>query len=252
VAPQSDPLRPHVTRVEKPWRQRPTRPDFPAWYRRICGTTWHRDTRPEDYDEDLSELEPQKEEDECQYDNENEEECDCYVEDDVESERTYDSGGTDVEEYYMMKDERNDRKRELQQRRKKKDVEKEHQIQLQKAKEEEVHAAWGQFKKTRRRGLKVDWNHTIPLPSIVYQRFKLFSADHADRLYSKLCAPYFPSKEVHFFYMCKDEDRGRLGRLYGEVHFDTCGDCHFGPFRLPTCARRRAVKIKSSDGRYDL
>jgi hypothetical protein len=221
VAPQSDPLRPHVTRVEKPWRQRPTRPDFPAWYRRICGTTWHRDTRPEDYDEDLSELEPQKEEDECQYDNENEEECDCYVEDDVESERTYDSGGTDVEEYYMMKDERNDRKRELQQRRKKKDVEKEHQIQLQKAKEEEVHAAWGEFKKTRRRGLKVDWNHTIPLPSIVYQRFKLFSADHADRLYSKLCAPYFPSKEVHFFYMCKDEDRGRLGRLYGEVHFDT-------------------------------
>jgi hypothetical protein len=145
----------------------------------------------------------------------------------------------------MMKDERNDRKRELQQRRRRKDVEKEHQIQLQKAKEE-VHAAWGEFKKTRRRGLKADWNHTIPLPSIVNQRFKLFSADHADRLYSTLCAPYFPSKEVHFFYMCKDEDRGRLGRLYGEVHFDTCGDCHFGPFRLPTCARRRTVKPRTA------
>lgn len=40
--------------------------------------------------------------------------------------------------------------------------------------------------------------------------------------------------------------------MHGDVYLDYEANCSFGPFRLPTRARREPLKLKSHDGEYDL
>jgi hypothetical protein len=41
-------------------------------------------------------------------------------------------------------------------------------------------------------------------------------------------------------------------QIYGHVYFDDASNCGFGPFSPPTHARRKDVKVKCHDGKYDL
>jgi hypothetical protein len=120
--PRPDPIRSTASRVEKQRAPQKPRDEFPAWFYRVAGIEWNenRDYRPTDYDEDLSELEeadePSSEQDsvcECDYSGCEEER---HLEDeedswDNKSERS--RQGSVADYYYELKDEREERKREL-------------------------------------------------------------------------------------------------------------------------------------------
>jgi hypothetical protein len=253
-APRPDPLRSRATRVEK--HRRPEK-KFPAWYYRVVTLDvieGYRLVYPEDFDEDLSELD-EKEKDEA-----SERECDCGnsecdCDEDTESERSYD--GSEAEYYYELKDEREERKRELLEDRKIFEEAKAEMMEYEKAREDEVNAAYKSFE--GRKLAKKD--RKIPQDSILNQAFDLFSSDHVDRFFLDLDS-HHANKSVHFY---RDEDEvqdvssndgkqvGRQEKLiHGDVRFDSDTGCQFGPFPLPTHARRKTVRVKSHDGKYDL
>ena len=104
--PQPDPLRSRVSRVERDHRPNNK---FPAWYYRVATPaviSGEREIYPEDFDKDLSELEEKEVETS---------ESDCDSEDEG-SEKSFE--GSDAEHYYELKDERQERKRELLEERK--------------------------------------------------------------------------------------------------------------------------------------
>jgi hypothetical protein len=269
-----DPIGSRASRVEKHRRSKKTRHDLPAWFCRVASIeyTKNRGIRPTDYDQDLSELEeadeptqPSSEQDSavgCECDSDDSE-CECHLEADedgmdTESERSCE--GSVAEYYYFLKDNREERKRELLKERRRNEEKKEEQMKFEKAKEEEVNAAYKSFKKARRRARKE--GRTIPIDSIAEQGFKLFSSDHVDRFFE----PY-ATKLVNFYYVDVDEyndddeaededssqyDREQVSGMYGYLYFGSKVSCSFGPFRLPTRARRKDVKVKSRDGKYDL
>ncbi|GAB1311866.1 hypothetical protein MFIFM68171_02076 [Madurella fahalii] len=117
-------------------------------------------------------------------------------------------------------------------------------------KEEEVHSAYRSLKRARKEG------KTIPIDSLVDPQFILLCSDHVDHLYSDI----YPTKRVDFYHL-DDEDNSHLDRaklssetdmLYGLVYLDSDASCHFGPFRPPTHASRKAIKMKDSNGTYEL
>jgi len=269
-APRPYPLRPSASRVEKHRHPQKDRRSLPAWYYRVATIecTENRNVNPEDFDQDLSELEEEnelgKEQDEaaeCECDRDDSE-CDCHLEDedsmDEESKRSYD--GSDAEYYYELKKDRAERKRELLLRQSRNGKKREQQMEFEKAKEEEVLAAYESFKKARRQARKKCG--TIPIDSIANQTFQLYSSDHVDRFYSsEFCGTIYATKRVDFYYLDEDEvkdvsrnDERQVGKnpVYGLVYFNSEASCNFGPFRLPTRARRKSVKVKRSDGNYDL
>lgn len=91
---------------------------------------------------------------------------------DEESERSCD--GSDAEYYHELKDEREERKRELVQLRKEKEI----QMEFEKSKEDEVKSAYDKFKKARQRARKK--SKTMSIDSIAGQVSKLFSSDYID------------------------------------------------------------------------
>jgi hypothetical protein len=141
-----DPIGSRASRVEKHRRSKKTRHDLPAWFCRVASIeyTKNRGIRPTDYDQDLSELEeadeptqPSSEQDSavgCECDSDDSE-CECHLEADedgmdTKSERSCE--GSVAEYYYFLKDNREERKK------------------FEKAKEEEVNAAYKSFKKAGR------------------------------------------------------------------------------------------------------
>jgi hypothetical protein len=246
-------------RVEKNRRPQKAHRPLPAWYYRVASLeyTRGRDPYPEDFDEDLSELEESDEsdEEECECDGDASE-CECDLEDeDKESERSYD--GSDADNYYELKETRKERKRELLEQRERHEKEKKARIEYAKEKEEKVNAAYKSFKKARRRAKKE--GKTIPLDSIAGQIFKLFSSDFAE-FWNPLLLDGM--KYVEFYHL--DDPGGvdfsqnagkQVGTeerpVEGHVYFDAETNCSFGPLSLPTRARRKDVKIKG-DGKYDL
>jgi hypothetical protein len=111
---------------------------------------------------------------------------------DEESEKSF--NGPDAEYNYELKDEREERKRELMQLRK----QKEKQMEFEKSKEDEVKAAYVKFKKARRRARKK--GKTMPIDSIAGQAFELFSSDYIDGCDNTL----YGTKRAEFY--CLDED----------------------------------------------
>jgi hypothetical protein len=129
----------------------------------------------------------------------------------------------------------------------------------EKAREDEVQAAYASFKKARRRARKD--GRTIPIDSIVNQGFILYSSDYVDRegFYDEL----YNTKRVDFYHLDRSiqvlrKNGKQVGGeekpeyVYGDMYLDSSANSSFGPFRLPTYARRKDVKIKSCDGKYDL
>ncbi|CAK7214643.1 hypothetical protein SBRCBS47491_002215 [Sporothrix bragantina] len=146
-----------ISGVKKSRRTHRDSRSLPSWYYRVLniGFKKNREVMGYDFDEDLSDMEEEKgqgsddaeqsknEEEDCTCGSEDSK-CDCQIEDvdmdegddeDDKSERPYD--GFDADYYYVMKHEREERKREKLQERK----EKEQQQEMERAKEEEIHAA---------------------------------------------------------------------------------------------------------------
>ncbi|KAK4154790.1 hypothetical protein C8A00DRAFT_42474 [Chaetomidium leptoderma] len=267
---RADPLRTEASRVGKSRRAQRDSRSLPSWYYRVLAFSYKgdREVVPCDFDEDLSELEDdkeqerddvkqlngeeeQEEEEDCECDGDDSE-CSCQFEDDngvddgSESDRSYD--GSDADYYYELKEEREERKLEkLQQRR-----EKERERERERIKEEEVCAAY--------RSLK-----GVPIDSLAGQEFKLFCSDHVDHFYSDL----YPTKRVSFYRLDDEgnlrlddedndprQDKTKLGSetdmLYGDIYLGADANCGFGPFRPPKRASRKAVKVRSCDGTYEL
>jgi hypothetical protein len=263
-AKQADPLRAQArsSRVEKSRRTQRYSRTLPSWYYRIQAISFkeNREINAYDFDEDLSEMEEDKEQerDDAEQLKEEEEdcacggedpECDCQFEDDDmdeddESGRSYD--GSDAEYYYELKEEREERKHEKGQERK----EKEREQEMERTKEEEVYAAYRSLNRAEKE------RKTIPIESLAGQGFKLFCSDHVDHFYSDLYA----TKRVDFYHLDDTGnprlDKPKLGgeadMLYGDVYLDANANYGFGPFRPPKGASRKAIKVKSCDGKYEL
>lgn len=200
----------------------------------------NREVYAYEYDEDLSEMEEDKGQD-----------CTCVSDDSVcdgpiddVSERSYD--GSDAGCYYEMKEEREERKREKLRERK----EKEEQQEIERIKEEEVDAT----ERTLSRAAKE--RKTISIESLAGQSFFLYCSAHVAHFYHDLS----PTKRVNFYYL-DDEgncslDKPKLGgettMLYGNVYLDAHAGCEFGPFHPPKYATRKAIKVMSCDGKYEL
>ncbi|KAF2668922.1 hypothetical protein BT63DRAFT_245931 [Microthyrium microscopicum] len=94
-------------------RQRTSMRDLPDWYRRMGFNHYleGRELDPEEFDEDISDLEekPERGESDCECEDFHDEDCE-FADDDGDTERSYD--GSDVENYYDLKEKREDRKRE--------------------------------------------------------------------------------------------------------------------------------------------
>lgn len=112
-----DPLRARTSRIKKHTGQQKQKRNYPAWYIRLLRLTitGDRDVEEYDFDEDISELEEDPddgpaEERFCDCDGEEDPECVCQIED-RESERSHDDSG--AEYYYELKDQREERKKDL-------------------------------------------------------------------------------------------------------------------------------------------
>jgi hypothetical protein len=132
------------------------RQKLPAWYHRLLALTMKedRDVYPEDFDEDLSDLEDSSEVEEeeerasmrseCRCDKEY---CECESQNQDDDDDVYDSdsrisgrsyNGSDAGYYYELKDEREERKRELQNIRELEQKAKEEQQTFERNMEKEV------------------------------------------------------------------------------------------------------------------
>jgi hypothetical protein len=177
---------------------------------------------------------------------------------DDESERSY--AGSLAERYYELKDEREERKRELLEERRTIEKEREKQMKFERAKEDEVYAAYKSFKKARRRARKE--GRKIPIDSIVGQEFTLYSSDYVDKYTSEFGETPDKTRRVNFYYLDECDISWNAGKSVGEedkstyvegqVYLDSDAECTFSPIRLPTYARRKDMKLKSDDGKYAL
>ncbi|KAK4139212.1 uncharacterized protein C8A04DRAFT_40907 [Dichotomopilus funicola] len=255
---QPDPLRAKSSRVEKPRPAKKDTRDLPSWYFRVLAFSYKgdKDVLPRDFDEDISELE--EEDDDSKQGEEKEKlendcecggddpECDCQflsdsdVDEDGESERSY--NGSDADYYYELKEEREERKRELLREQK----ERKEQRDMEKAKEAEVRAVFKSVKRAKKKAER-------PLvDSLAGQVFWLFCADYVDHFYSDL----HPTKRVEFR-LPDDDDKPfpedpelgtGSGMVIGQVYLNTYACFDFGPFCAPKRASRKAVKVKCHDG----
>ena len=215
-----------------------------------------------DFDEDLSELEEDKEQEgdhieqfkdedkddhDCECSDENSE-CACkFEEDDVdeddESERSYD--GSDADYYYELKEERDERKQRMRK-------EKEQHRAYEKTKEDEVGVAYRSLKKIEKE------RKTISAGCLAGQSFRLFCSDHVDFCHSDV--DIYGTKRVDFYYLDdteipsphKQKPGSETAMLYGDVYLNASVSCGFGPFCPPKHASRQPFKITSSDGMYEL
>jgi hypothetical protein len=236
---------------------------LPAWYYRVRAIEFeeNREVDGHDFDDDLSELEEDEEQDgggaeqpgkavrddcECGGDDP---ECDCQFdsgtdEDEDESDRSYD--GSDADYYYELKEEREERKQEKLQERE----EKESQREFEKNKEDEVRTVYRSLDTAEKEG------KTNPIGPLAGQSFKLFCSDHVDYFYSDL----YKTKRVDFYHLGdmenhhpdEQEPSDEAGMMYGDVYLDANASCNFGPFRPPKLASRMVFKMKSSDDKYKL
>ncbi|KAK3938087.1 hypothetical protein QBC46DRAFT_390930 [Diplogelasinospora grovesii] len=155
---------------------------------------------------------------------------------DNELERSYD--GFNADYYYELKEEREERKQEKLRE------------QIERTKEEEVRAVYRSFKKAKKE------RKIALIKPLKGQIFKLFYSDYVDHFYSNL----YTTKRVEFYYLndannpCLNKQKlsGEADMLYSDVYLDCDANCDFGPFRPPKRASRKAFKVKSCDGKYEL
>ncbi|PTB52940.1 hypothetical protein M431DRAFT_18398 [Trichoderma harzianum CBS 226.95] len=129
-----------------------------------------RDVRPDDFDEDLSDIDATSNPSglDCDCDGED---CECDNQSSHSSERSY--NGSDADYYYKLKHEREERKQQLRDWKVRDREEKEYWRKAESVREEEVQAAYKSLQQAESKG------HLIPpLDSIAHKVFHLYSLDY--------------------------------------------------------------------------
>ncbi|KAK4074502.1 uncharacterized protein Triagg1_5098 [Trichoderma aggressivum f. europaeum] len=223
-------------------------PKLPAWYYRLVALTIKedRDVFPEDFDEDLSDIDGENpSESGCDCDSEDGE-CDC---DDQShsSERSY--NGSDADYYYELKDERKERKQQLRDYKVKEDKDKEHWRKWENVRVEEVQAAYESLQQAEIKG-----HIPSPLDSISGKHFNLYSLDHFDHRYDSLV---YPTKYVEFYYIEEGDDTvtvkqppTRETKSEGHLYLDSACGCDFDLFSPPKQAGLEKYSLKDIDGKF--
>ncbi|PWI65231.1 hypothetical protein PCL_07281 [Purpureocillium lilacinum] len=163
-------------------RARP-RSELPAWYYRLIALTIDEDREvyPEDFDADLSDIDEVDENSEWDSDA-IDANCECGLE------------GPECEYiYYELRDDREERKRELRDMTERGRTERQRQRELESSREEIVQTAYELLRQTEDQGCRPR------LDSIAGKTFYLFSADHADRCYNPTYPELYPTKYVEFY-----------------------------------------------------
>ncbi|KAH6847288.1 hypothetical protein B0I37DRAFT_374661 [Chaetomium sp. MPI-CAGE-AT-0009] len=123
--------------------------------------------------------------------------------------------------------------------------------EMDRAKEEEVRAAYESLKRDREEG------KTIPIDSLVGQTFNLFCTDYVDHFFDY---SDYSTKRVGFYRIdnkgdiCLDPKlSSETDMLYALVYLNGGVSCDFGPFRPPKRGSLKDVKAKSDlGGKYEL
>ncbi|PNP58881.1 hypothetical protein THARTR1_01129 [Trichoderma harzianum] len=228
---------------------------LPAWYYRLVALTIdkNRDVRPEDFDEDLSDIDATPNHSgggkspsalDCDCDGEDSE-CDCqswHV-----SERSY--NGSDADYYYELKDEREERKQQLRDMEAEEKEEKERWRKSESLKEEQVRAAYKSLQQAEIKG-----HLPSPLHSIAGKHFRLYSLDHFDHRYDPV---YYPSKYVEFYYIEEGDDTctfkqppTKETKIQGHLYLNVDCGCDFALFSPPKQAGLEKYSLKDADGKF--
>lgn len=118
----------------------------------------------------------------------------------------------------------------------------------EKAVEDEVHAAYKSFKKSRRRAKKK--GEELPLDSIIGQAYNLYSSEYMKRFDpNSIQTAFNATKRISFYSL--DEDPGRVN---SDLYLNGSLGCYLESFTPPTRGRRKDVKIRCSKekGEYDM
>ncbi|KAH6951124.1 hypothetical protein BKA56DRAFT_440623, partial [Ilyonectria sp. MPI-CAGE-AT-0026] len=235
---------------------------LPAWYYRLVVLTIKEDrvVYPEDFDEDLSDLEADENSERgsnminanCECDDDDSE-CECQLHPDgadTLSERSY--NGSDAGFYYELRDEREERKRELRDTKERERTEKQRRRELESNREEEVQAAYEFLRQAEFRGCR-------PLDPIAGKTFHLFSADHVDHCYNPEFPELYPTKYVEFYTLHEEDPRSEdtnpsdnHTEIQGHLYFNANCGCDFAPFCPPTQASQASYPLKSLDEDHEL
>lgn len=216
---------------------------FPAWYYRVLRITIdkNRDVYSNDFDEDLSDVEvdstcsEEEEEESRGHDGDGESD----ESEDAISERSF--NGSDADYYYELKDQREDRKRELRKEKRKAYV-------FDKSKELEVQSAYDALKLEK--GSPVDLRLFDPKIS---NHWRIYSTDWAQHCFSSYdhASPY-----VEFY--VSDENLPRPSseqetrEIQGHLYIHGSLDCGFKPFYPPQHASLNRIELQSDDDKYKI
>ncbi|KAH7015845.1 hypothetical protein EDB80DRAFT_345790 [Ilyonectria destructans] len=246
-----DSLRVRNSRIKKNPRQQKQKPNYPAWYIRLVALTLtgEIDVEQDDFDEDISELEEDPddgsaEEVECGCDGDDPE-CACLAED-QESERSHDD--SDADDYYLLKEQREDRKKELFRLKKHEGKEKAMLREYDRTKEDEVRAAYQSLKDNS------SVRQEIPVESLATEFFELFSTDLIDYCYYSMRGTMrfdmeYPTKRGGEYVDEKPEDWD--GILDCQIYIDSDVVCQL-KLRAPKYASLKPITLKSKGGVYEV
>ncbi|CAG9982597.1 unnamed protein product [Clonostachys byssicola] len=223
----------------------------------IGGMEGHRNPKPDEFDEDISDFEGPGKKDE----NENEGYCDCDSDvsececepsiDDHVSERSYTDDDADY--YYELKEKREERKRELRDLKRQEASMKQEERDYNEGKVNEVLEAYKTLKKAIRNG---DEPPSLD-PLAIIERFRLFSVEHVDYCCN---GDFYPTRHVSFYYFTdlskegngKRSTDGKPKPLLGHVHLDANTRCNLDAFSPPTKAGREKHRMTANKGKLKL
>ncbi|KAF3062541.1 hypothetical protein CFAM422_010585 [Trichoderma lentiforme] len=222
---------------------------LPAWYYRLVALTIKedRDVEPDDFDEDISDIDRTPDPSEVDCDCDPDEDCECDDQSSHGSERSY--NGSDADYYYELKDEREERKQELREMKKEEREEKERVRKAEGVKEEEVRAAYKSLQQAESKGQLLP-----PFNCIAGNNFRLYSLDHVDHRYN---SSLYPSKYVEFYYFEEGDDTctskqppSRETKIQGHLYLNVDCGCDFALFSPPKQAGLEKYSLKDVEGKY--
>lgn len=115
-------------------------------------------------------------------------------------------------------------------------------------------AGYKSLKKGKKKGKKKHKKTRLnPLPG---QSFKVFCSDYIEHFY----VPPGGTKRVDFYRLGGEgepilgppEPGSEADMVYGDIHLDSITHGQFGPFCPPKRASRKAVKVRTTDGKHEL
>lgn len=197
-----------------------------------------RDVRPADFDQDLSDLSGSDSDmvDACEC-SDSDSECECPLpEDESDSVSDWSYNGSDTDLYYELRDQREERKRDMR--------EKEHLRKYESNREMHVQAASELLQQSQIPG------HSPRLALLAGSHFRLHSADYVHYCYdSELCSTKYvefnrlpPLDDDNYDYT---QPPARDAEIAGHFYFDSRTSRSFRPFSPPQLAGQKEYRIKT-------